>query len=261
MQLQEEIKQWFHNDRNYNSGVALYFRATTNKKLFAFFSKPQNQNRYDRLLWELCSIANLPVNAYYHNVNNLNKQTPEPANKTTKKSINNNTDFIDFKYAIKYKDLPPELQKLVIEKGQLYKHAISLKLEFRNNISLNNEPQNIDKRKIVYSELRNIYNKIINTHSILIEYTNTGKLPSDNNTQPQISKLSNEFDSYAHDLFRLKYDLKNAKLQYKRNLINSTLATNKYKKQVKSKLLADNWAEKIKILETLIAKHEHSKHN
>jgi hypothetical protein len=101
----KEIFSWFHSGRDFNAGIVLFSKYSTNFTLLSRFSYGKKEKHIGKLSWELAKIAGISLKDYNKN------RIPKPIKKTTSKNSTGQ------KVSTQPKSLTPKAKRATPETG------------------------------------------------------------------------------------------------------------------------------------------------
>lgn len=156
---------------DFYEGLELYSSNPGKRaNLVMSFNKQYNkQSVHERLIYELEKMAEMP--SHSNRTATLNHSPANVPYKLVEKTKLEAPE--DYEYKVKYEDLPEDLKKLVIIKGQLYDRLQIAKKEMAA-VGQKNDQESIDARKEKLDEMHGIVGAIKDIHATLLEFEKGG---------------------------------------------------------------------------------------
>ncbi len=176
-ELEDKIKSYLEQTApEYFEGVELYEKHTSAKRnvVINFHQRWRVGTMHEKLIYELekmIGAKKITGRAAILKVKPVN--VPFELFQETKEIAPDN-----FKYATKFNDLPEELQKLVVEKGQLYNSLDILKKDLALVGEVNDE-KSLAKRKHLMKQMKITSDRIKQIHWLVKTFDNSGEIDAD----------------------------------------------------------------------------------
>lgn len=213
--MKNEILQWLRDGQDYDTGVTLYAKYGHNKTVLKNFLRKETKDRKQKLAYKLVvKCAGFPDDYINMNVNKL----PKPSNPTLREpqgppasekheprsealEDRNKEAAKSYKGKILFKDLPEEVQLMIVQRSTLEKKRVLKHLEL-DKVPKSNTRTNKKARRRINHEVAEFNGQINSLNSQIKDYEDNLKLPNDE--APGIIELS---------LLKLKQTLMNLKSQ------------------------------------------------
>jgi len=165
--LDQQIKEYLKQDKpDYFVGLELYAKHTKARKnvIKTCELRSKHGSQQQKIIYELERCIGAKK---YSGRKAVVKEMPQvPFNiikETTKEAPE------DYNYSVKYEDLPEDLKKLVIEKGEAYNKLNMLKKEVAATKTKNDE-KSVAFRQQKYAEMQKLSERIKEIHGYLTEF-------------------------------------------------------------------------------------------
>lgn len=197
--MKQEILEWLRNGQDYDSGVALYSKYGHNKTVLKNFLRKETKDRKQKLAYKLVvKCAGYPDTYITMNVNKLPKGENIViigAGKTDTKKTLRNEKLITIEFAAKsykgkilFKDLPEEVQMMIVHRSTLEKERTKVYAKLdkvpKTNTAINNQA-----RKGIGSEVDKITGEINALNEKIQYYEKHLKLPEEPKDQSLLDKI------------------------------------------------------------------------
>lgn len=192
--IKSEIFDWLAAGQPYEEGVQIYAKYGNNSTVLKNFTRKETKTRKDKLAYKLVTIAGLPEKYITMDPGQLpvditnskpRSQTPDLSRKTIvdihidgrqKSEASKGEASKQWKGKIPFKDLPEDVQLLIVQRGSYVKQRRAKHLEF-NDIPKTNDSETVEKRKAIIEEMDAIQDNINITHNKITYYEKHLKLP------------------------------------------------------------------------------------
>jgi len=186
--MQKEILEWLRNGQDWDAGVALYAKYGHNKTVLKNFLRKETKDRKAKLAYKLVSRAKLPESYITMNVNKLPKgdtstgsvpnkhQQPKTGHSEQREeSITLETASKAYKGKILFKDLPEEVQLMIVQRSTLEKKR-SAAHQALDKVPKTNEEKNKSAREAINKEVDKYTGEINTLNTKIKYYEDNGKL-------------------------------------------------------------------------------------
>jgi hypothetical protein len=171
-EIEDKIKAFLAQESpEYFAGVELYEQHPEAKKnlIINFRQRYNKGSMHEKLVYELekmigaqvysnrsTVLGGSPANIPYKLIKETKAEAPE-----------------NYEYKVKYENLPEELKKKVIEKGQLYTYLEKLKLLLAE-VGQANDEKSIESRKVIMDRMHDTVDRIKEIHTELMQFEEVG---------------------------------------------------------------------------------------
>lgn len=183
--MKDEILNWLRSGQDYDSGVQLYAKYGHNKTLLKNFLRKPTENRKAKLAYKLVTIAKLPEAYITLNVNKLpkgEKLTPNPTitghTEPVEVFVTKNEAAKQYKGKILFKDLPEEVQLMIVSRSSLEKQRAAKHAEL-HEVPKSNSRTNKKARRKINHEVAEFNGQINRLNAQIKDYEDNSKLPQD----------------------------------------------------------------------------------
>ncbi len=200
--LKQQIKDWVKQEEpDYWQGVELYSQHPQAKKnLIINLNQRWNKEiMHFKLLSEMERLAG--VKKYTQRKAKLNERPQNVPVKIVTKTEEEAPQ--NFEYKIKYNDLPEELKKMVIEKGQLY-NALQVNKKKLANIGEANDDKSVAKRTVILRDMQRQADRIKKIHSLLLKFEeNNAFAPNEQLPPEKVNEIVNNAKAFFEEVEHL----------------------------------------------------------
>ena len=191
--MKEEILNWLRNGQDWNDGVALYAKYGHNKTVLKNFIRKETKDRKQKLAYKLVvKCAGFPDSYITMNVNKLPKGETKPRSEaledrktiapkdTSSASVSENheTAAKAYKGKILFKNLPEEVQIMIVKRSTLEKERTKVHAKL-DKVPKTNTAMNNRARKGIGSEVDKITGEINSLNTKIKYYEDNSRLPEE----------------------------------------------------------------------------------
>lgn len=229
MNLQQQVVNWWHLGRNYQTGLMLFAQASRNKILIHYFMKKSERFGKSKLEYELTKAVGLNRNQMPPPINQSVKEPQAPKPKSLVNVVNSSQKELiktapaadqppgkvklpenkpSGKTNDRAKNYPKVVSRLKYEYSNLYNQRSLLHKQMRS-VPDTNTPENINKRALLFHEIESITDRMEFLYRYIQNWEKTGIEPLEEEIWPQ-KKEEKAISDNPDQLKKMKKNLQSA---------------------------------------------------